>query len=218
MPLGGSAADYDPLLEDIGDARVVCLGEATHGTHEFYRERAALTRRLIEERGFTVVAVEADWPDAYAVNRWVRGESDARDADAALGGFKRFPTWMWRNRDVLSFVEWQRAYNRALPAGARRVGFYGLDLYSLFTSIRAVLEYLDETDPEAAVRARYRYGCFDHAAEDAQAYGYAAELGLSPSCEREAVQQLVELRRRAAKAAGTRRRRWATRCWSARSA
>lgn len=196
-PLAGAAADYDPLLEDMGDARVVCLGEATHGTHEFYRERATLTRRLIEEHGFTVVAVEADWPDAYEVNRWVRGEGDASGADQALSGFRRFPAWMWRNRDVLAFVEWLHAYNRALPAGARRAGFYGLDLYSLFTSIQAVLRYLDEVDPEAAARARYRYACFDHAAEDAQTYGYAAEFGVSPSCEREAVSQLVELRQRA---------------------
>jgi erythromycin esterase-like protein len=152
-PLTGAARDYDPLLELIGEARIVLLGEASHGTHEFYRERARITRRLIEERGFTLVAVEADWPDAYRVNRWVRGRSEAGGAIESLDGFQRFPRWMWRNRDVLEFVTWLREHNdEAEPAA--RVGFYGLDLYSLFSSIEAVLGYLDQVDPEAALRAR----------------------------------------------------------------
>ncbi len=197
-PLTGAAEDYDPLLELVGDAQLVLLGEASHGTHEFYRERAEITKRLIREKGFTAVAVEADWPDAYRVNRYVRGESDDREAREALGGFKRFPTWMWRNTVVVEFVEWLRAYNDALPAGAQKVGFYGLDLYSLYTSIEAVLGYLDRVDPEAAGRARRRYSCFDHFGEDAQSYGYVAGLGLTESCENEVVSQLVELRRRAA--------------------
>src|SRR5437763_7146543 len=117
-PLAGEERDYDPLLQLIGAARFCLLGEATHGTHEFYRERAEITKRLIIEKGFTAVAVEADWPDAFRVNRYVRGLSDDRDANAALGGFKRFPTWMWRNTVVLDFVEWLRAYNDALPAPA----------------------------------------------------------------------------------------------------
>jgi erythromycin esterase-like protein len=197
LPLTGAARDYDPLLELIGEARIVLLGEASHGTHEFYRERARITRRLIEERGFTLVAVEADWPDAYRVNRWVRGRSEAGGAIEALDGFQRFPRWMWRNRDVLEFVTWLREHNdEAEPAA--RVGFYGLDLYSLFSSIEAVLGYLDRVDPEAALRARYRYGCFEQFAEDTQAYGYAANFGLSRSCEDPAVQQLVDLQRRAA--------------------
>src|SRR5215216_4231089 len=148
-PLAGAAGDYDPLLGWIGSARFALLGEASHGTHEFYAERAEVTKRLIRERGFTAVAVEADWPDAYRVNRYVRGETDDREAREALGGFKRFPTWMWRNTVVVDFVEWLRAYNDALPASAAKVGFYGLDLYSLYTSIEAVLGYLDRVDPEA---------------------------------------------------------------------
>jgi erythromycin esterase-like protein len=197
-PLTGGARDYDPLMDLVGDARIVLLGEATHGTHEFYRERARITQRLIEEKGFTVIAVEADWPDAYRVNRWIRGASSDRTAIEALGGFRRFPTWMWRNRDVLAMVEELRDYNDSPHRTGPKVGFYGLDLYSLFTSIEAVIRYLDEVDPEAARRARYRYGCFEHFGEDSQAYGYAAEFGLTPSCEDAAVDQLVELQRKAA--------------------
>jgi len=196
-PLTGAAEDYDALLELIGDAGVVLVGEASHGTHEFYRQRARITRRLIEEKGFRAVAVEADWPDAYRVNRWVRGVGDDRTALDALGGFQRFPRWMWRNHDVLEFVEWLRGYNdHRRPE--ERVGFYGLDLYSLFSSIEAVIGFLDQVDPEAARRARYRYSCFENFGEDTQAYGYAAEFGLTPSCEDQAVQQLIELQRQAA--------------------
>lgn len=198
QPISGDSRDYDPLLDLVGDARLCLLGEATHGTHEFYRERAEITKRLIKEKGFSAVAVEADWPDAFRVNRYVRGLSQDRDADEALSGFKRFPTWMWRNTVILDFVEWLRDYNRALPMKASRVGFYGLDLYSLYASIEAVLGYLQKVDPEAAKRARYRYSCFEHFSEDTQAYGYAANFGLIDSCEREVIGQLVELRRRAA--------------------
>ena len=141
-PLTGGAADYDPLLDRIGEARVVLLGEASHGTHEFYRERARITRRLIEEKGFGAVGVEADWPDAYRVNRFVRGLPGDEEAVDALLGFKRFPTWMWRNADVLDFVGWMRDRND-LVAEPRRAGFYGMDLYSLHTSMQAVLRYLD---------------------------------------------------------------------------
>lgn len=197
VPLTGAGDDYDALIDLVGDARLVLLGEASHGTHEFYRERARITRRLIEEKGFTAVAVEADWPDAYRVNRWVRGASDDADAGQALSGFERFPTWMWRNSDVVEFVTWLRGHNARLPAGARPAGFYGLDLYSLYTSIAAVVRYLDEVDPEAARRARTRYACFEQFGEDSQAYGYAAELGLTRSCEDSAVAQLVDLQRRA---------------------
>jgi erythromycin esterase-like protein len=196
-PIRWEAEDYDPLLEMIGDARVVLLGEATHGTHEFYRERARITQRLIEEKGFTTIVVEADWPDAYRVNRFVRGMSDDRTAIDALGDFERFPLWMWRNADVADLIDWLRAYNAQKAADLPEVGFYGMDLYSLYSSIEAVLGFLDEADPEAAARARYRYGCFEHFGEDSQAYGYAASFGMSQSCEDQAVQQLVELQRRA---------------------
>jgi erythromycin esterase-like protein len=193
--------DFDPLLERVGDAQIVLLGEASHGTHEFYRARAELTRRLIQEKGFDLVAVEADWPDAYRVNRWVRGQSPDGDAEEALRGFERFPTWMWRNSDVVDFVGWLRDYNDALPAGSARVGFYGLDLYALYASIQAVLNYLREVDPGLARQARERYACFEHFGEDAQLYGHATVLGLTPSCEREALQQLMALRRSAAELA-----------------
>ena len=198
IPLHDSTADDDRLLDVVGDARIVLLGEATHGTHEFYRARAELTRRLILDRGFTAVAVEADWPDAARVNRYVRDlETDDSDAEEALGGFKRFPTWMWRNADVMDFVGWLRAYNDTRPAPAR-AGFYGLDLYSLFTSIDAVIRYLDRVDPAAAARARDRYACFDRFDGDTQAYGHAALAGAAEPCEAGVVAQLVDLRRSAA--------------------
>jgi len=197
-PLTGASDDYDSLLDLIGDARLVLLGEASHGTHEFYAERARITRRLIEEEGFTAVAVEADWPDAYRVNRYVRGAGDDDQAVAALGDFRRFPTWMWRNAAVLEFVDWLHGHNAALSRGEGKAGFYGLDLYSLHASMQAVVGYLDKVDPAAARRARYRYSCFDHAGEDSQAYGFAASYGLGRSCEDEVVAQLVELQRRAA--------------------
>ncbi|MFL5628245.1 MAG: erythromycin esterase family protein [Ktedonobacteraceae bacterium] len=197
-PLTETDTDYDPLLERIGDARFVLLGEASHGTHEFYEARAKITQRLIREKGFTAVAVEADWPDAYRVNRYVRGVGDDATGEAALSGFKRFPVWMWRNVDVLHFVEWLRAHNLSLNPQAPKTGFYGLDLYSLHASIEAVINYLEKVDPEAAKRARYRYSCFDHYGEDTQAYGYAAGFHLSKTCEAEVVNQLIELQQHTA--------------------
>lgn len=197
-PLTGELDDYEPLMNLIGDASLVLIGEASHGTHEFYRERAQITKRLIREKNFTAVAVEADWPDAYRVNRYVRGFGSDADAVEALAGFKRFPAWMWRNADVLDFVGWLRAHNDDLAPHATTVGFYGLDLYSLHTSIAAVLDYLERIDPEAAQRARARYACFDHFGKDEQAYGYATALGIAESCEEEVVTQLVEMHRRAA--------------------
>jgi len=194
-PLTGARSDYDPLLQRVGEARVVLIGEASHGTHEFYRERARITRRLIEEKGFGAVVVEADWPDAYRVNRYVRGLPGDEEAVDALEGFKRFPVWMWRNADVLDFVGWLREHNDG--KSAMKAGFYGLDLYSMRASIEAVLTYLHKVDPDAAKRARYRYSCFDHFGEDTQAYGYAATFGLAESCEEEALGQLIELQQRA---------------------
>ena len=194
--LVGAEQDYRPLLDRIGDARFVLLGEGSHGTHDFYHERAEITKRLIIEKGFTAVAVEADWPDAYRVNRYVLGETEDADANAALGGFERFPTWMWRNTVVLDFVEWLRQENSTRTT-ITKTGFFGLDLYSLFNSIRTVIEYLERVDPEAARRARYRYSCFEHFGEDSQAYGYTASFDLSRSCEDEAIGQLVDMERRA---------------------
>ncbi len=197
LPLAGGRDDFDPLLESIGNTPLVLIGEASHGTHEFYRIRAEITKRLITEAGFTAVTAEADWPDAYRVNRFVRGVGDDTDAADALRGFTRFPQWMWRNADVLDFVGWLRSHNEAQPDPQRQVGFYGLDLYSLHASIDAVLRYLDTIDPDAAARARARYACFDRFGGDLQAYGYAASLGLRPSCETEVVAQLVDLRQSA---------------------
>jgi erythromycin esterase-like protein len=195
-PITGSSTDYDSLLESIGDARVVLLGEASHGTHQFYQSRAHITQRLILEKGFSAIAVEADWPDAWRVNRYVQSDSTDQDALQSLSGFKRFPAWMWRNVDVLEFIAWLRGHNDSLQQ-PNRIGFYGLDIYSLHGSMECVLHYLDSTDPDAAHRARDRYACFDRFGENPQSYGYAAGLGLHPSCENEAVSQLVDLQRNA---------------------
>ena len=186
----------DEILAMVGDARFVLIGEASHGTHEFYKYRAEITKRLIAEKGFSAVAVEADFPDAYRVNRFVRGLGEDKTADDALGAFTRFPLWMWRNSVVLEFVEWLKAHNDKLETN-EKIGFYGLDLYSLHSSMAAVLDYLRKVDPEAAKTARNRYSCFDHFGEDAQSYGYAANYDAHFSCEDEAVKQLVELQRRA---------------------
>ncbi len=188
----------ETLEQLIGDARVVLIGESSHGTHEFYEARAAITKWLIEEKGFGAVAAEADWPDAYRVNRYVRGLGDDKSADEALSGFERFPAWMWRNTVVSDFVDWLRAHNRLHESDGRQAGFYGLDLYSLHRSIGEVIAYLDKIDPKAAARARERYGCFDHtSADDGQAYGFSAAFGAGPSCETEAIDQLVEIQRNA---------------------
>src|SRR5216110_4048874 len=146
LPLSGAPNDHDALLELIGDARVVLLGEASHGTHEFYFERAEITKRLIAEKDFTVVAIEADWPDASRVHRYVRGSSNDANASEALGGFRRFPTWMWRNTVVVEFVEWLRQFNKDVDSKRSPAGLYGMDLYSLHGSIDAVLNYLEKVD------------------------------------------------------------------------
>jgi erythromycin esterase-like protein len=185
-----------PLMEAIGDATVVLVGEASHGTSEFYRIRADLTAALIEQKGFNIVAAEADWPDAHRVNRWVRHMSDDLDAAAALSDFTRFPRWMWRNDVVVDFITWLHSYNAPRPI-EQRCGWYGLDLYSLHRSMEAVLNYLRRVDPEAARRARERYACFGQMAVEGQSYGYATRVGLSRSCEDEVVEQLVDLTRRA---------------------
>src|ERR1700730_962947 len=196
--LTGAAEDYDPLMDLIGDARFVLLGEASHGTYEFYHERARITRRLIEEKGFTAVAVEADWPDAYRVNRYVRGAGEDFDAAEALADFLRFPRWVLRNTEGVDFSDWLRGHNDALAPNLEKTGFYGLDLYSLRASMKAVLQYLEKVDPHAAQQARERYGCFDQFGEDTQVYGFMTGLNLSKSCEQATIDQLLELRRRAA--------------------
>jgi protein-L-isoaspartate(D-aspartate) O-methyltransferase len=190
-PLGDIEHDsIDALLERIGDARVVLLGEATHGTSEFYRMRARITRELIMRRGFTVVAVEADWPDAARVDHYVR---QLPLAPAPWKAFTRFPTWMWRNGEVQEFVHWLHAHNQTVEAPERRAGFHGLDLYSLYTSVAAVLRYLDGVDPDAARIARTRYGHLSPWEGDPAAYGRAVVSGGYRSCEGPIVAMLREM-------------------------
>jgi erythromycin esterase-like protein len=197
-PLSGGARDYDSLIGWAGDARFALLGEASHGTHEFYRERAAITKRLVTEQGFTAIAAEADWPDASRVNRYVRGLSDDATAVDALGAFKRFPPWMWRNTDVVDFIAWLRQHNDALAPNVPKTGFYGLDLYSLHASMEAVLRYLEKVDPPVAGRVRDRYACFDHFGDDVRRYGMLTTAGVAESCRDEVINVLVDLQRRTA--------------------
>jgi erythromycin esterase len=191
-----SAEDLDPLLERIGDARYVLLGEATHGTSQFYSWRTEITKRLVEEKQFSFVAVEGDWPDCYRVNRFVKSmpESGA-SAGEVLHAFARWPTWMWANREVAELAEWMREHNRARPAD-QRVGFYGLDVYSLWESMHAVVSYLEELDPALARNARRAYACFEPYGEDAQEYARATVL-VPTTCEDEAVAVLRALRTKA---------------------
>jgi len=191
-PLTGETTDYDELMVMAEHARFVLIGEESHGTHDFYRMRAEITQRLITEKDFTAVAVEADWPDAFRVNRYVRGDHRIFGAEDALSDFRRFPTWMWRNIDVRNFIDWLYDYNH-LTEGTRHVGFYGLDLYSLNGSVEAVVKYLEGVDPEAAERARRRYGCFEAYDNDPQTYGFATGRGGARGCEDEIIAQLKEL-------------------------
>ncbi len=193
LPLDGPA-HIDPLIEMIGDARFVLLGEATHGTSEFYTWRTEITRRLVTEKRFSFIAVEGDWPDCYRVNRYVK-DGEGESAEEVLHAFSRWPTWMWANREVAQLVRWLKAHNaRALDE--RKVGFYGLDVYSLWESMDAVIEYLERVDPAAVTGARQAYSCFEPYNEDAQEYARASAL-VPTSCQAEAVAALVALRSRA---------------------
>jgi erythromycin esterase-like protein/predicted phosphoribosyltransferase len=195
VPTEDGVPPDDALFDLVGDAHFVLIGEASHGTHEFYAARAAMTRRLIDELGFRAVAAEADWPDAYRVNRFVRDRGTDATAEEALRGFERFPAWMWRNAVMLDFVGWLRERNDRAQDPA---GCYGLDLYSLYRSMHEVITYLERVDPAAAARARERYSCFDHyKADDGQTYGFAAAFGAGETCEQEVVDQLVDLRQHA---------------------
>lgn len=186
-----SPDDLDPVLERIGDARHVLIGEASHGTSEYYRWRATLTRRLIEEHGFSFVAVEGDWPDCYKVNRWVKGRDDEYErAEAVLADRQRWPTWMWANEEVADFVTWLRRYN---AEHARAVGFYGLDVYSLWDSLRIVLGYLRRERPDDVEAARAAIHCFEPHAGDPQSYAASTRL-VPEGCEQEVVDLLLELR------------------------
>ncbi|MBZ9907331.1 protein-L-isoaspartate(D-aspartate) O-methyltransferase [Mesorhizobium sp. BR115XR7A] len=181
---------FGAMFDRFGSRRVVLLGEASHGTSEFYRARAAVTRRLLQRHGFTIVAVEADWPDAAQINRYVRGGERRSDAQPL---FQRFPTWMWRNAEVSEFVGWLHKYNRDVPGHARKAGFYGLDLYNMSGSIATVLAYLDKVDPEAAAVARERYGCLMPWQNEPSTYGRAALRPGYRTCEEAVVRQCMDL-------------------------
>ncbi|MDR3476759.1 MAG: erythromycin esterase family protein [Gammaproteobacteria bacterium] len=196
-PLSEDENQYSSLLDKIGESRFVLIGEATHGTHEFYQARANITQQLIMQKGFMAIAIEGDWPDTYRIHRYLQGKGDPGKSENALGEFKRFPKWMWRNTTVVSFLEWLRTYNDNLPSSSQKIGFYGLDLYSLHSSMEAVIHYLSVRDPEAAESARKRYACFDHLACDPQTYGYLTSQGLKKPCLDEAIEQILELQRHA---------------------
>ena len=183
------SADLSSLLTRIGDARVVLLGEATHGSSEFYRMREAISRELILKKGFNFIAIEGDWPDAARIDHYVRHR---KYPPSEWTAFARFPTWMWRNNEVCGFVDWLREHNAAVKP-EDRVAFHGLDLYSLYTSIRSVLDYLDEVDPAAAKIARERYGCLTPWQADPATYGHAALNGTYPTCEEGVVRALRDL-------------------------
>jgi erythromycin esterase-like protein len=196
VPLNGGEGDWDALLELVGDARFVLLGEATHGTHEFYAERARITRRLIEEKGFTAIAVEGDWPHAERAHFFGRGTGSDATAAQALSGFRSsFPQWMWSNQDIAGLLTWMQSYNQRAPVAAR-AGFYGLDVYTLFPSAQAVERYLAGVDPEAARRARDRYACFRRYGTDVARYAIAAAAGGTGGCRTQAREQREEMERR----------------------
>ena len=188
-----SARDLDPLIDAIGDAHYVLLGEASHGTSEFYAWRTEISKRLIAERDFSFIAVEGDWPDCYRVNRYVKGyDESGANAQDVLHAFERWPTWMWANREIVGLTEWLRGHNRRLGV-ERQVGFYGLDVYSLWDSMRAVTEYLERIDPQLAAAAKRAYNCFEPYAEDVQDYARATAL-VPTSCEDETVAVLRALK------------------------
>lgn len=194
QPLGGPER-LDPLLDRIGEAKYVLLGEASHGTSEYYTWRHRISGRLIREKGFSFIAVEGDWPDCYEVNRYVKGRPNAGEsAEEVLKKFNRWPTWMWANEEVEALAEWLHRFNQALSE-ENRVGFYGLDVYSLWDSMHAVVEYLSRIDPEAARAAKQAYRCFEPYGGDAQEYARVTAF-VPASCETEVIQILTMLRRK----------------------
>ena len=189
------AGDLDPLMERIGDANYVLLGEASHGTHEYYTWRTAITKRLIEEKGFSFIAVEGDWPDCYKINRWVKDYPDSEEKIAdVLKSFKRWPTWMWANWEIAALAEWLQEHNRELPA-EKKIGFYGLDVYSMWESLEIIIEYLEKEDPETAKQAKQTIECLEPYEDDDSLT--SAMRNLDPSCKDELVKLLAEVRRKA---------------------
>jgi erythromycin esterase len=186
--------DLDPLIERIGDAHFVLLGEASHGTSDYYQWRAGLSSRLIAEKGFRFVAVEGDWPDCYRVNRYVKGYADAGEsAREVLHAFNRWPTWMWANWEIVAFTEWMRKFNEGK---AKKAGFYGLDVYSLWESMESILKYLESKDPQAVQTAMQAYQCFEPFGEDPQSYAWSTRM-VPENCEDEVIDLLLEMQQRA---------------------
>jgi erythromycin esterase len=192
----GGPHDLDPLLERTADAHAVLLGEASHGTHEYYSWRTAITKRLIVEKGFNFIGVEGDWPDCYRLNRFVKGLADEdKEAIDLLHTFDRWPTWMWANWEIEQLITWLKAHNSKLPLD-KRVGFYGLDVYSLWDSMKSILEFLEKTDPEAALYAKKAIRCFEPYGEDEHRYA-REQLKISDSCREPLIRLLAEIRRKA---------------------
>lgn len=186
------------FLDKLKQPKIIMMGEATHGTHEFYKARIELTKQLILDENLTAIMIEGDWPAAYKVNKYIQNLSEDKTAFDSLDLFTQFPMWMWRNKDILEFIEWLRNHNSKKPA-LEKVGFYGLDLYSLHASIHAVIEYLEKVDPQEANAAKQRYACFDKFGYDMQKYGYIVSNNLSLDCRREIIEQLVNLQNNAIK-------------------
>jgi erythromycin esterase len=189
--------DLDPLLERIGDARYVLLGEASHGTSEFYIWRAEITKRLISEKGFSLIAVEGDWPDCYRVNRYAKSMTNSgSSAYEVLHAFNRWPTWMWANREIVDLIEWLKSHNKEVKNPYNKVGFYGLDVYSLWESLDAVMQYLRKNYPDAMKSAAEAYRCFEPYSRDVEEYARATAF-IPESCEDEVAEMLIEIRRKA---------------------
>jgi erythromycin esterase len=184
--------DLDALIEKIGNAKVVMLGEASHGTKEYYAWRTMITKRLIEEKGFSFMAVEGDWPDCFEVNRYIKGSLVYANAEKALENFKRWPSWLWANEEVRELVEWLRSHNATQPK-EKQFGFYGLDVYSLWESMDTIVEYLRKHDPHALEKAYQAYLCFEPFRGDAHTYGESAAF-VEKACEEEVVNLLREVR------------------------
>jgi erythromycin esterase len=190
-----TSRDLDALIDDICERPIVMLGEASHGTHEFYTWRSAISKRLIQEKGFNFIAVEGDWPDCYKVNRFVKGNKDAGETVRdVLMNFDRWPTWMWANWEVAALAEWMREYNQSLPVD-KKTGFYGLDVYSLWDSLREMVSYLDKEDPQAAQSVRKAILCFEPYEENEHVY---AKYSLTEhSCRDHVIGLLKEVRMKA---------------------
>lgn len=187
-----NSGDLDPLLDRIGDSKYVLLGEASHGTHEYYTWRAEISKRLIEEKGFSFVAVEGDWPDCYMINRWIKGmPNSGKSIQEVLQQFKRWPTWMWANWEIAGFAEWMKEYNKNLEA-EKQIGFYGLDVYSLWESLEKIIGYLEKEDPETATLAKQAADCFEpYRKNDSYVTAYR---GMKQRCRNEVVELLKEVR------------------------